>query len=207
VPGGAESSRPARGAVEHGTLGALLLTTGACLVYGLTGDAVTVAATLRRGWGPFQFTLVDERETFSILSSLVKLWHDGNILLASVIVLFSVVFPLSKWLTNLSVWWRLRKASGGRLLRAAQRLQSLGRWSMLDVFVLALLCVWAKLGETTRILPEPALYAFLASVVLGLLCAGWTTRLLRLAAAPGSPDGANSGPTPRPFPCPHEPIP
>lgn len=137
---------PGRGRLA--LIGLLLLANAVCLGIGLTGDAVTVGTTVRKSLGPLSMRMLDERETFSILASLGKLWEEGSRLLAAVIFLFSVLFPIAKWLANALVWARfLRAAPASAWMHAtAARLHWLGRWSMLDVFVVGILCVWGKLG-------------------------------------------------------------
>ncbi len=81
-----------------------------------------------------------EAQTFSLLGGIRHLWVDGQSGLAAVLFLFSVLFPVIK-LTGLVL-------QVGQLLpttsSAVVWLSRLGKWSMLDVLVLALIVVAFK---------------------------------------------------------------
>lgn len=57
---------------------ALLALNATLLTIGLTWDAVTVAKTLTKEVLIWKLRVVDERSTYSIISAIFKLWHDGN---------------------------------------------------------------------------------------------------------------------------------
>ncbi len=159
---------------------------------GLTEDAITVGTTVRKEVLGITIRLVDERQTFSILSAIFKLRSDGDYFLFVVIFLFSIVFPIVKWLANALIWLSLIPQGltvNDWLRRAARCLHWLGKWSMLEVFVAGLLCVLLKLGQVARFQIEDGMYWFFAAVFVSLVNAHWTERTLRTAAAhqrPGS---------------------
>ena len=162
---------------------AVLLCANAVLLWlGLTEDAITVGKTLKKELFGITIRLVDERQTFSIISAVFKLRSDGNHFLFFVIFLFSIVFPLVKWSANALIWVTLMRQ--GRVVdnglgRAARWLHWLGKWSMLEVFVAGLLCVLLKLGDVTRFKIEAGMYWFFAAVFLSLVNAHWTEKTLR----------------------------
>ena len=149
---------------------------------GLTEDAITVGKTLKQEVLGFSIRLVDERQTFSIISAIFKLRSDGNYFLFFVIFLFSIVFPIFKWAANAMIWVSLIRNGqvvSDRLGRSARWLHWLGKWSMLEVFVAGLLCVLLKLGTVTRFKIEDGMYWFFAAVFLSLVNAHWTEKTLR----------------------------
>jgi paraquat-inducible protein A len=170
---------------------AVTLCANAVLLWlGLTQDAITVGKTLKKEVLGFTIRLVDERQTFSILSAVLKLRSDGEYFLFFLIFLFSIVFPIVKWAANALIWVTLIRK--GRVVdkwlkRSARWLHWLGKWSMLEVFVAALLCVLLKLGQVARFKIEGGMYWFFAAVVLSLVNAHWTERTLRLTAADKEP--------------------
>src|ERR1039457_6425452 len=84
---------------------AVTLCANAVLLWlGLTEDALTVGKTLKKGLFGISIRLVDERQTFSIISAIFKLRSDGNYFLFFVIFLFSIVFPIVKWAANALIW-------------------------------------------------------------------------------------------------------
>lgn len=149
--------------------GLLLLINGICLFAGLTEDCVTVGTTVRKDFTIFSIKLLDSRESFSIISSVGKLWSSDSLILAMVILLFSILFPIAKLAASILIWARMfifRDAPW--MHKLAHRLHNLGRWSMLDVFVVGMICVWGKMGGVSRLLLEPGMYWFIAAVLLSM---------------------------------------
>jgi paraquat-inducible protein A len=167
-------------------LAATLCANALLLWLGLTEDAITVGKTVKKELLGITIRLVDERQTLSILSAILRLRSDGNYFLFFVLLLFSVVFPIVKWATNALVWLTFVRHGGvldNRLKRAAGWLHLLGKWSMVEVFVAALLCVLLKLGQVARFKIEDGMYWFFAAVFLSLVNAHWTEKTLRVTAA------------------------
>jgi len=166
---------------------AITLCANAFLLWlGLTEDAITVGKTLKKELFSFTIRLVDERQTFSIISAIFKLRSDGNYFLFFVIFLFSIVFPIGKWTANVLIWVTVMRK--GRVVenwlgKSARWLHWLGKWSMLEVFVAGLLCVLLKLGQVTRFKIESGMYWFFAAVFLSLVNAHWTEKTLRKSTA------------------------
>ena len=163
-------------------LAATLCANAVLLWFGLTEDAITVGKTLKKEMLGITIRLVDERQTFSIFSAILKLRSDGNYFLFFVIFLFSIVFPIFKWAANALIWITLIR--NGRVVdnwlgRSAHWLHWLGKWSMLEVFVAGLLCVLLKLGDVSRFKIESGMYWFFAAVFLSLVNAHWTEKALR----------------------------
>src|SRR5262245_45046638 len=78
------------------------------------------------------------RTKFSIWRVVQGLYADREYFIFAVIVLFSMVFPVVKLVAGLWVWARVDALSHGA--RAAVGfVGTLGKWSMVDVFVVALL--------------------------------------------------------------------
>lgn len=121
-------------------------------------------------------------EKFYVFSNEVSLWSALGQLYAErewglvvILGLFSVVFPVLK-LVWLFVLWNLEPAAGERHRRHLHWLAVFARWSMLDVFVVALLVVSVKLGALAQSRVEWGVYAFAASVLLTILLSGWISR-------------------------------
>jgi paraquat-inducible protein A len=127
-----------------------------------------------------QLVLFEER--VALLDAAVVLYRDGEWLLFAAIALFALAFPLIKLAVALVVLLAL-DARRPRLARALDLLDWLGRWSMLDVFVAALLVVGVKASLIGEVTLHAGLYLFTAAVILSMLC---TQRLRRLARLPAS---------------------
>jgi paraquat-inducible protein A len=105
--------------------------------------------------------------TFSVFSGIQLLWNDGNVFLALLIFFFSIVFPIVKLAALLMIWVaRLPEARRRAILNV---LTALGKWSMLDVFVVAVVVVAVKLGIFSKANPEPGIYVFGASIFLSMV--------------------------------------
>jgi Paraquat-inducible protein A len=165
------------------TLGALLLLNVLLLWLGLTEDAVTVGVTVKKEVFGFAIRLSDERATYSVLDAIWKLRTDGNTILFVLIALFSVAFPMAKLAGNIYIWFRIAtsrssEATRQELLLWTRRLGDLGKWSMLEVFMAGLLCALLKAGDMVRVVIEPALYWFVAAVLLSIVNATQTKRIV-----------------------------
>ena len=108
-----------------------------------------------------------EKNTFSVISGIINLWEGKYYLLAFIIFFFSVIFPIAK-LGLLFVAWsvRLKNSQRKRLLHG---LGFLGKWSMLDVFVTAILIVTIKLGALASAKAEAGIYYFGTSILLAMI--------------------------------------
>jgi paraquat-inducible protein A len=103
--------------------------------------------------------------TFSVLSGVIQLLKEGQWFLFLVISAFSIVLPVLK----LGVLYLLvgsRVPDKRRLHRYLHWMHLYGKWSMLDVFVVAILVVAVKLGAIANVEMRYGLYAFAASVLI-----------------------------------------
>lgn len=107
-------------------------------------------------------------DTHSLASIIVALYKAGELFLAGVIVLFSVVFPVFK-LVYIAAAGTLATSPAGSRKRLLQRISWLGKWSMLDVLVLALLIFYAKSTALADAVALPGIYFFAGSVALTMI--------------------------------------
>lgn len=111
--------------------------------------------------------LYDEDDT--IMSGVVVLWNGGSWPLAVLVFFVSILVPCLKLIslsllvvsTHLKWRWRLKERTV--LYRF---IEFIGRWSMLDVFVVGLLVALVQLRGVATIHAEPGALAFAAVVVL-----------------------------------------
>lgn len=108
-----------------------------------------------------------QRES-SILSGILELLTHGNWLVGGVVLLFSIVFPLTKivLLLELSLLEFLHRRQKARTLRL---MEHVGRWSMMDVMLLAFLVMIVKLGNLVEFQFGPAVIAFVSCVAMSML--------------------------------------
>lgn len=127
------------------------------------------------------------RHVYSILSGIIALFEDGNYALALAILFFSVLFPGVKLATILMLAHR-EAALSGKALTAVRYLHTIGHWSMVDVYVIAVLAVSMKaLPRGTHIDARWGLFVFGASVICSVFCARWAGYLqATTVTAPGA---------------------
>jgi paraquat-inducible protein A len=121
-----------------------------------------------------KFVLI--QNTFSVLSGVIELLKEGQLFLFLVITGFSVVLPILK----LGVLYRIvstRDAMQNRVKKQLHWMHLYGKWSMLDVFVVAVMVVAVKLGAIADVEMRFGLYAFAASVLLTMFI---TSRIVGL---------------------------
>jgi paraquat-inducible protein A len=116
--------------------------------------------------------LYGARSETTVLQGAVSLFEHGQLPVAIVVVLASIVIPLLKLLGLLYLVVTTRFRSTRRRIARTwiyRAIEVIGPWAMLDVFLLAILVSLVKLGELATVLPGPGLFAFTAVVVLTIL--------------------------------------
>jgi paraquat-inducible protein A len=117
-------------------------------------------------------------DAVSVLSGLVELARANEWFLFAIIFLFTLVFPLIKLGVLTAVWW-FRSEDEARADRLLTWESSLAKWSMLDVFVVAILIVAMKSASVAQIRVGVGIYLFTASVILTQLISIRLGRRLR----------------------------
>jgi hypothetical protein len=170
------SATPADLRSARSTALALTLASAILFAVGIFAPSFTMIPKLGNGyfeWLVRRFVSSDlEPRSFSLVGGIVHLFHDREIFIGSIILLFSVVFPAAK-LAALGLSFRAEQGSAERHLGL---LEQLGKWSMLDVFVIAALVVCFKgFPGGSHVEVQWGIYVFAASVVLSMLA----TRAMR----------------------------
>ena len=104
----------------------------------------------------------------SILSGIIELFQHGSYFVGGVVFLFSILFPLTKIvvLFELSCLRILKRQHKAFMLRL---MEQLGKWSMMDVMLLAFLVMLVKLGDLVEFHFGPAIFAFVGCVSMSML--------------------------------------
>ena len=106
-------------------------------------------------------------DQYTIITGFTNLYEEGNQLLALLILFFSIIFPISK-LIALSVAWFFRFSDKVRK-KILKLMEILGHWSMLDVFVVAVIIVIAKSSWYSDAEAQPGLYYFGSAIILSMI--------------------------------------
>jgi len=117
-------------------------------------------------------------ESKGIIGSISKLFDSGEIAVALTILLFSVTLPVLKSLTLTFTLLFYDKLWSIKLVNF---FKYLGKWSMLDVFVVATFLVYitSNGGEMTHAEIQVGLYFFLIYVILSMVVALLTQKVLQ----------------------------
>ena len=123
--------------------------------------------------------LVFWTHTFSVYTGIISLWQEHQYFLSLVIFVFSICFPLLK-LGILFLMWFTHLSQERRVLYL-KWLSSLGKWSMLDVFVVAMTIVIAKISKFASAEPRMGIYFFCASIMMAIFVTMRIEKLMKRA--------------------------
>lgn len=131
----------------------------------------------------------------TILSGVVYFWLAGEWFIASIIFIASFLIPLFKLTALFLLALQVQRRSAWRLperSRLYHMVERIGRWSMLDVFVVAITSALVQRPGVAEVLAGPGIAAFGAVVVLTMLATmsfdprlGWDARFGRYAVTTG----------------------
>lgn len=103
----------------------------------------------------------------SLVGGIHELFVAGEWGIATLIFLFSFVFPIMKLIGLLELCW-LQSLPQSIRIRVYRWVETFGKWSMLDVLLLALMVMWIKLSDLVSFQFGPAALAFAACVLLSM---------------------------------------
>ena len=142
----------------------LLLVSLACLVVGVSAPLLTLEK------------MYFFENTVSLLSTIKGLYLQQEWFLFYVIAIFSLCIPAIK-IASLILITNMQFEQGSFLDKTLQLIETFGKWSMLDVFVVALLLVSVKLGVLAKVDVHYGLYVFASSVLLTMGISLWIHKL------------------------------
>ncbi|SDX52143.1 paraquat-inducible protein A [Roseicitreum antarcticum] len=147
-------------------------------------------------------TLTDAQQS-TIVGGAIELIRYGEIPVALIVLIASVAIPVGKFIAIGFLAYAVKRPgtlSGHRLQHLYDMVEFIGRWSMIDVFVVAILSALVQLGLVASINPGPAAVAFALSVIFTMLSArSFDSRLIWDAVnatpdGPAPPPGHQTGP-------------
>lgn len=166
--GGARRPAATLAAASRGSdrwLGLWLGLSAALLLAGLFLPAVTLSR--------FFFS-----EQYSLAGAVFGFAAAGDWFLFVVTFAFSIVFPVGKVATCLALWFAVPPGASWAA-RLADALAALSKWSMLDVFIVALVV----LVVDGRVLSSADVHAGVVVFTAGVLLSAWAARRVGAAAA------------------------
>jgi paraquat-inducible protein A len=158
-----------RGRWWDGLIGPLLFVSFLALIAGVVLPVLRVRKL-------FMFT-----DEISLANGIHTLWQADEYMLAAVVLVFSVLFPFLKQFEAYRLWRRI-SIYDTRFNTRLRRVEWLGKWSMVDVLMVALLVLSAKAHKLANATSEPGLYFFagaLAGTAVALTWIGMAASRLR----------------------------
>ncbi|WP_029814956.1 paraquat-inducible protein A [Vibrio parahaemolyticus] len=127
---------------------------------------------------PMMYTVsLGHSEGSTIMEGVILLWHLGSYPIAMVIFFASVFIPMAKMLALAWLYYNAQKPQYLPPEESISRLkiyrltEFIGRWSMIDIFVVAILVALVQLQNLMAIYPGPAALSFAAVVIFTMLSA------------------------------------
>ncbi len=144
---------------------AILLVTVVALI---TGWFAPILAIIAYQDIPVLGQTVFQFESKSIVSALQKLYQSGQVAIAVIIFVFTILTPIFKSLMLTVV---LFSQNFHFSQKSVKLLKAIGKWSMLDVFVIAILVTYftTKSGGATDATLQIGVYYFVAYVISSML--------------------------------------
>lgn len=118
--------------------------------------------------------LLGQDDPSTIIGGVILLWHLGSYPIAIIIFIASVLVPVAKILVLVWLNYSVQKQSDRLSLKRVKwyrMAEFVGRWSMIDVFVVIILASLIQLGPAMSITPGIATLAFSGVVVVTMLAA------------------------------------
>ena len=118
--------------------------------------------------------VLEREEAHTILEGIIKFLKHGDYFVAIVILVASLVIPILKLLAiayialSIQFDWNIAALPRGFLYKSVELI---GRWSMVDVFVVVVLVALVQLGAIVTIVPGVGVICFLLSVILAMFSA------------------------------------
>ena len=112
------------------------------------------------------------KEDDTIISGILYFWDSGSPALAVIIFIASILVPLLKLAALSLLAWTAQRRSRWRPLQRTmlyRMVEFVGRWSMLDIFVITLTVALVRFQSLATITAGPGALAFCAVVVLTML--------------------------------------
>jgi len=159
----------------------ILHTADLCLALSLTALILTLPANLL----PFmQLEFYGQARSSTIWQGIVSLSESGEWFVAFVIFFASLIIPLLKIAALIFLSVRLRQGSEftPRELYVHRAIEVLGRWSMLDIFLVAILVAMLKFGAMAHAEIRAGAVFFLLTIIASMVVSELLSRAIRRSA-------------------------
>ena len=136
----------------------------------ILSELVLVAAVFL----PFMSVVkLGQAETYSLVGGIGQLWHHGEVVLAIIIGVFSLVFPLVKNALLVAATTTLLPLTAAHRQSLHAIAAKTAKYSMLDVFVVAIIVVVVKLGKSTEVAVRSGTFLFCLAIALSMIASAF----------------------------------
>lgn len=138
-------------------------------------------------------TAIDGERQHTLLGGIAELWEAGQWELAVIVFIASIAVPITKMgALSLLLFTSQRRSTWRQAERARlyRMVDTIGHWSMLDVYVVVMLAGMVQFGALAGVAAEPGLLAFGAVVVFTMLATEAYDPKLIWPEPPGAPTDA-----------------
>ena len=143
------------------------LTVAPTMAFALTALIFYVPANI------FPFMTIEmygNRNTTTVWSGILDLAEGGSWPLAIIVFLASMLIPFFKLIILFYLGLTSKNQKNKKFkLTLYKTVEAVGRWSMLDIFLLAILVAIMKLGSLANVKPEPGALLFALVVIFTML--------------------------------------
>lgn len=118
--------------------------------------------------------LLGSKMPSTILAGVILLWSEGSYPVAAVIFLASIMVPTLKMIAIAWLCWDAKghgKRDSERMHLIYEVVEFVGRWSMIDVFVIAVLSALVRMGGLMSIYPAMGALMFALVVIMTMFSA------------------------------------
>jgi len=137
----------------------------------LTGFILYIPANI---FPVMSIDMVGNAQSDTIMTGVVELFQSGMWAIALLVLCASILVPLMKLIGLAYLCFSIQRSHRGRKTdrsRLYRLIELIGRWSMLDVFLVSILIAVVNLGSVATIRPEPGVIFFASVVVVTMFAA------------------------------------
>ncbi|PCC10662.1 paraquat-inducible protein A [Pseudoalteromonas sp. JB197] len=119
-------------------------------------------------------TSLGDESPSTLIAGVIALWQNGSYPIAMIIFIASVVVPLAKALVLSFLCFMVAKPANDHTIgytRVYQLTEFIGKWSMIDVFVVAILVALVQLGNLMSVTPGLGVAFFTVMVLCQMMAA------------------------------------
>ncbi len=130
-------------------------------------------------------------DPYSLFSSVSLMWEKGLYGLAILVVTFSILFPFAK--LGVLFWVSVSRELGGRQRWLLAWVERLGKWSLLDVFLVSMILSLASRQFFVDAKPQLGLSLFICAILLSMVSGELLSRRHAASAKRLDSEGRPSG--------------